>query len=888
MLRENARDPGARECERLARRTRESREVFFEGRPSLTQLELGVQRLDDRDREAARGEPRLGTAELVDEIRRRGLGVAGELLARRERSDRARDLGGELLARAAIAEHAREAREALRSALPALARVDLRGNRRNPVQRSEHAWRSGIRQQARTVAHREQLRENLRGIGIVDAALVALVVTLLCDVADERLQPATPRRISEHRRIVIGKDARREVLAAIHRIRFARQILRPQPARFFERGLVDRFVEIGAGEVNREALLVRHDHELERLRVDREAMVAKFDQLAVATLEQIHAITLTAQRILLRRFDLGLELVGLDRIAERRQLAADIADLLDHRIGGEVRVDLVGGRELGRSSRHALHDPLCRPVEVRRAALALGREDLLARTHGLDDLDPLGRQLGRELVDVGEPALEILELDEQPRELLIAALRRIALRERRGDGLGEQLDLRAELRAAFAGRELAIANIDGRARAIDLTERIRDRLEDRGALRGVVDLERADHVAEQVDPGSDLVDHFADRLDLDRTLDARDALRLLGRRGDERAERITFREEVDRVGGHPIERDRDRGLERAEPRLVNEPNILLRDQLAPRAAQCGQRFEELLDPVVPFGAGRLQPLRDHGFRFCEHALGFAFERDDLLVLVKDQLRGRFDVTDRGLEITGIGVAEPVVRIGGAGRERENILEGRALRLVIAREPRDREGIGEPAHEVRIANLAEVAAVGRRARRVLRRGKRGLPHLHRVDARGLADHATHHDHPPIAEQRIAVALDRRGDRLVDQVVDVEPVTAVTAAKVDVLDIFTIRRSNLVLEHVVARITIEQLVVATDEHVAAGEHDAVILGQRPTAVTDAIGAHDLVRARIEHEVAPCGLAKRQDLEDDQASWFAALWLPDRRVEHARVVE
>ena len=229
------------------------------------------------------------------------------------------------------------------------------------------------------------------------------------------------------------------------------------------------------------------------------------------------------------------------------------------------------------------------------------------------------------------------------------------------------------------------------------------------------------------------------------------------------------------------------------------------------------------------------------------------------------------------------MAEPVVRIGGARAQREDVVERGALRLLGRGEPRDRERIGQAAHEIRVADLAEVAAVGRRARRELGGRERRAPHLHRVHARRLGGRRAHHDELAIGEQRVAVAADRRADALLDQVVGVEQIRAVAAAEVDVEDVLAVRRLELVLEDVFLRVAIEQLVVAADEHVPAGEHDAVILGQRAATLADAIGADHLLRARVEHEIAPRGLAERQDFEEDEAARLA-----DRGVEDLGVVE
>ena len=72
--------------------------------------------------------------------------------------------------------------------------------------------------------------------------------------------------------------------------------------------------------------------------------------------------------------------------------------------------------------------------------------------------------------------------------------------------------------------------------------------------------------------------------------------------------------------------------------------------------------------------------------------------------------------------------------------------------------------------------------------------------------------------------------------------------------------TVRRVLHVHELVLGGVAVEQLVRSADEHVAAREHDAVVLGQAAATLADRVGAQHLARARVEHQVAPRRLAER----------------------------
>src|SRR5262249_37195346 len=102
-----------------------------------------------------------------------------------------------------------------------------------------------------------------------------------------------------------------------------------------------------------------------------------------------------------------------------------------------------------------------------------------------------------ELVELAEATFELLEREQKLGELLVARFRRVAERERAGDRLPEEPELRRELGAPFLRSELLLPRLPHRAGAVLLRERRRDALGDRGSRSRVVDLERADHLREE-------------------------------------------------------------------------------------------------------------------------------------------------------------------------------------------------------------------------------------------------------------------------------------------------------------------------------------------------------------------------------------------------------
>ncbi len=105
-----------------------------------------------------------------------------------------------------------------------------------------------------------------------------------------------------------------------------------------EAGVGDDVPVVGAGEGERERLPRGHEREVERLRVDRDAVLAELDGVAV---EEVEPVAQRPPGLGAGRRDPALDLLGAHGVVEAAQLGDDLAEPFDHRVGREVRVDLV-------------------------------------------------------------------------------------------------------------------------------------------------------------------------------------------------------------------------------------------------------------------------------------------------------------------------------------------------------------------------------------------------------------------------------------------------------------------------------------------------------------------------------------------------------------------
>jgi hypothetical protein len=242
---------------------------------------------------------------------------------------------------------------------------------------------------------------------------------------------------------------------------------------------------------------VRNEGQLDRAGVDREPVPPEPDRPAVVAV-QVEAVAQRPPGLLAGGLDPALQLLGADAVVEGAQLLGDPAEPRDHRVGGEVGVDLVRRPEGRGAAADAGQDAVGRLGEPVGAAGALVQERLLAGRERLVDLGALRLQLGEEVVQFAEPGLQRLQAEEQPAELLVAALRRGRAGEGARDGLVEQAELGGELGAALASQQVAAPVVQDGAGPVEAAEDLADALQDRGPRGRVGQVEVAD------DPGDDL------------------------------------------------------------------------------------------------------------------------------------------------------------------------------------------------------------------------------------------------------------------------------------------------------------------------------------------------------------------------------------------------
>jgi hypothetical protein len=202
-------------------------------------------------------------------------------------------------------------------------------------------------------------------------------------------------------------------------------------------------------------------------------------------------------------------------------------------------------------------------------------------------------------------------------------------------------------------------------------------------------------------------------------------------------------------------------------------------------------------------------------------------------------------------------------------------------LSVGGEAAEGERLGDAAHQLGVAHLAEERARHGRAGGDLGGHEGRPPHLHRVDAPGLlAGRGAEHHQRAVFEEGVAVAGDGRRHLLADEVVRVEHVAPVALAEEDVEHVLPVGRADDPFELRGGAVGVEELVLAGDEVVARGEDDALVLGEREAGLLDGVDAEHLLAPRVVEEMAPGGLAVGLDAQEDERA--------DAGVVDLRVVE
>ncbi len=304
---------------------------------------------------------------------------------------------------------------------------------------------------------------------------------------------------SDRRNRLLGveEDRRRQVLAAVDLVGLGDQQLVPVLAGGLELLVGDHLVEVGAGEVKAHAVAVGHHGELKGLLVDAEPMTPELDD-AGALFEDVLAVAQGPRRVLLRRFEPRVELLGLDAVADLAQLGRDLPHFGDHRVADEVGVELVARLQALGAAHDPLEDALGRLHHPLGPALTRVDQALLLGAECLVDVLALGGELLDELIELAEAALQLLDLEHQLGKLLVAFLRRVGQTQGAAHRLSEELELGPELGDALGREQLLAPRFEDRAGAVEAAQDLGDAFENPGADGGVVDLEAADDLGQKL------------------------------------------------------------------------------------------------------------------------------------------------------------------------------------------------------------------------------------------------------------------------------------------------------------------------------------------------------------------------------------------------------
>lgn len=110
------------------------------------------------------------------------------------------------------------------------------------------------------------------------------------------------------------------------------------PRRLVETGVLQRFEEVGAGQVQVQRVAARHQGQVEFLGIHTEAMARTEADDVAALLEQFALVAQGAHRLVAGGLQACLDVVGLDAVLQFAKAFGQFAQLEDQRVGGEERI----------------------------------------------------------------------------------------------------------------------------------------------------------------------------------------------------------------------------------------------------------------------------------------------------------------------------------------------------------------------------------------------------------------------------------------------------------------------------------------------------------------------------------------------------------------------
>lgn len=200
----------------------------------------------------------------------------------------------------------------------------------------------------------------------------------------------------------------------------------------------------------------------------------------------------------------AVQLVGAHRVAEGAELVRGAADLGDHGVGGEVRVDGVQVLQSGQPTRDGLQDPdrgLREPLRTPGTGLL---QRLLPARERLVHLRSALGEPRQEVAGLGEARLQVLQLEQDPGQLFVARVGGVRRGEGPGDGLAEQGELRGELGLSLPGHQFPAPGVECRPGAVGAPQDLGDPLQDRRADGGVAHVQPGDDLGDRPEAVRDL------------------------------------------------------------------------------------------------------------------------------------------------------------------------------------------------------------------------------------------------------------------------------------------------------------------------------------------------------------------------------------------------
>ena len=524
-------------------------------------------------------------------------------------------------------------------------------------------------QQARAVVQVQQAFENPRRVGVVKPPLVALIKARRGLLAHQLKEPllgtlSIPQAL-QRQPIAMGlrveQDRRRQVFPAIDVGRLRHEMLVPVVPGGFEVAIGNRLPEVGSGQRQLHVIPGSEQGELERLLVDREAMLAELDD-RLALLEQLKLVAQAARGVLALRFQTRAQPFRPRGVTEVLQPLGEFLELQHHRIGREVGVELVGCRKALGAPLDPHEDAIGGRKKVLGTSLAFVEQLLLLLLQRLIDLLALAGQVRQEFIELAEARLQFLQLHHQTRQLLIATLGRIRQAHGAGHALRKQRKLSCKLRLALYAQQLFLAILEGRAHPVELREHLGNVLQDGGPLDGIFDLQATDHLAEDRQALGGFLEPLSKGCKLMGLVGALDPLKQFLDLLAQGRERLALQQESRGGTTQAIKGLDDLLLQFIQAARVNVAYLLERDEMAPLGPKPRQPTHELLHRPEHIRAAAIEQIDLCPLGIGERGLRLLFEGGDLDELVHDELCGRAQFLERGAQIADLGFLEPVVGI----------------------------------------------------------------------------------------------------------------------------------------------------------------------------------------------------------------------------------